>query len=274
MRAWTGALRTWSVAARYEWIMQVRRPGMWLTSVLLIGLTFIVSGFGQAFRDSDPKVATVRMALACSVSLPIGFAFLVSDRAIRDHRLHLADLLDSTGSPGLGRLLGKYTGGCGGAAVPIALVYLGGAVAYAVGHRAPSTVLWGLAVFATVLLPGLVMIGAVALCVPLVVPPAIFRILVVGFWLWSSWLVPPRSVFGLGETVLSPTGGYAIQVLFRYHGTHGGAPVWAGPVPGAPLNVLRPAPNLATTALSILLMVGIAAATLTVTHLLRDRRAR
>lgn len=267
-------MSAWRAATRYECIMQLRRPGMWLTSVLMIGLSLVVSGFGQAFRDPDPKVATVRMALSCGIALPIGFAILVSDRAIRDQRLHLADLLDSTGSAGPGRLLGKYTGGCAGAAVPIVALYLGGAACYAGWHRAPSTVLWGLAVFATVLLPGLVMIGAVAVCVPLVVPPTIFRIAVVGFWLWSSWLVPPKSVFGLGETVLSPTGGYALAALFHYRGSHAGAPGWAGPVPGAPLNVLRPAPSIATATLSILLMLAIAAATLAVTQLLRDRRAR
>ena len=267
-------MRAWSAAARYEWIMQIRRTGTWFTSLLASGLAVMVSGFASAFREADPKVATIRMALACGVALPIGFAFLVSDRAVRDRRLHVADLLDTTGSPGLGRLLGKYTGGCAGAAAPIAVLYLSGTAGYAAGHRAPAAVLWGLAVFATVLLPGLVMIGAVALCVPLVVPPAIFRIAVVGFWVWSSWLVPPAAVFGLGETVLSPTGGYALQVLFHYRGSHAGAPVWAGPVPGAPLNVLRPTPDLATAALSILLMAGIAAATLAVTHLLRDRRAR
>jgi ABC-2 type transport system permease protein len=254
-----------TAAARYEWTMQIRRSGLWITSTLLTAFTFVVGGFQHAFDTKDPTVATVRMALACVVALPIGFAFIVSDRAVRDRQLHLDELLDATPAGGFARLLGKYAGSCAAAAGPIAALFLGGALWYAVTHRSPSTLLWGLAVFATVILPGLAMIGAVAVCAPLAVPPAVVRILIVGFWLWSSWLVPPKAVYGLGETVLSPSGGYPIQVFFHYRGTHAAAPAWAGPVPGAALNWLRPAPTPATAVLSIACLLAVAFTVLVIT---------
>lgn len=267
-------MTAWAAAVRYEWCMQLRRPAMWLVALLLIMLTVILGGVGHALAGADPRIAAVQLALQCVVELPIGVAFAMSDRALRDRQLHLRDQLDATPGGAFARLAGKYVGGVAAATVPLAAFYLGTGAAWAAGHRSPAGLSWWAAGFAAVILPGTLMIGAVSLCLPLIVPQAVFRTVVVGFWLWAGWLLPPRSVAGLGETVLSPAGGYPIAVFFHYRGAHAGAPAWAGPVPGAPLNWLRPEPSPATATLQIGCLLAIALITLAVTHLARTRPAR
>jgi hypothetical protein len=93
--------------------------------------------------------------------------------------------------------------------------------------------------------------------------------------MWSSYLVPPKLVPTLTQTVIYPMGGYPIQVFFGYRGGHAsGGSDWAGPVPGALFNALRPAPTVATAWLSIAVIVGLAALTLSAAHLVCERRTR
>jgi ABC-2 type transport system permease protein len=259
---------------RYELRMQLRRPALWVTFALLLVMLAAFSGFLSAWHETDPKIAMVRTAIAVEIPLPIGYAFLLADRMVRDARLDVADLFDAAPANRLGRLLGKYTGSSLATALPIVTIYFGYAISYAVAHRCVAALAWALAVFATVLLPGLAFAGALALCLPLVVPPSVFRTIFVGFWVWSSWLIPATAVPTLAQTVLSPTNGYPLEVFFGYHGGHGGTNLWAGPAPGAVLNALRPTPNVATTWLSIALLLATAAAVLALAHVLRTRPAR
>jgi ABC-2 type transport system permease protein len=228
-----------------------------------------------------PRTAMVRAIIACDVPLPIGYAFLLADRLVRDHRLAVADLLDSTPSSRPGRLIGKYLGCAAGAAIPIAIVYFGFAVVFSLRHGSPAALAWALAMFASITGPALLFVGAVSLSCPLVMPAAVFRIGFVGYWVWSSYLVPPRWVPTLTQTVVYPMGGYPIQVFFGYRGGHGGGQSggpggndWAGPVPGALFNLLRPAPSTATAGLSIGLLLALAGSCLTCAHLLRGHSHR
>ncbi|WP_030442344.1 hypothetical protein [Actinoplanes subtropicus] len=261
-------------ATRYELRMQLRRPALWVTYALLLVVLAAFSGLLSIWHETDPKIAMVRTAISEEIPLPVGFAFLLADRMVRDVRLDVADLLDAAPASGLGRLLGKYTGSGLATAAPIAAIYFGYAISYAVAHRSAAALVWAPAVFATVLAPGLAVAGALAVCLPSVVPPPVFRTLFVGFWVWSSWLIPATAVPTLAQTVLSPTNGYPLEVFFGYHGSHGGTDLWAGPAPGATLNALRPAPEVATAGLSMALLLASAAAVLALTHVLRTRPAR
>lgn len=265
-------MTVWAAACRYEWRMQIRRPALWIASALGAAMTFAISGYAVAWSEPDPRVAIARAAVTCVVVPPVVYAFLVSDRASRDAVLHVGEVLDVSPAGGGVRFAGKYAGSCLAAAVPIGLLYLGGAVAYAAVHGSPSALLWALIGAAAVLVPGLAMIGAVALCLPLVLPVTLSRVLLVGLWLWFGWLLPPKTVPGPAESVLSATGGYAIDVFFGYHGPHGGVVGYAGPVPGAVWNAIRPAPSATTAVLQITLMIAVAAAVLAAAALSRRNR--
>jgi ABC-2 type transport system permease protein len=265
-----------TAALRYELRMQLRRPALWsVTAVTVVLLWLLTARSLPIFLSEDPRTAMIRAIISCNVPLPIGYAFLLADRLVRDERLGVAALLDATASSRLGRLLGKYLGCAAATALPVATIYFGFSAVYTVRNGAPQALSWALAMFATITVPALLFVGAVSLCGPLVMPTAVFRVLFVGYWMWNSYMVPPKLVPTLTQTVIYPMGGYPIQVFFGYHGGHaGGGSEWAGPVPGALFNALRPAPTAATAWLSIAIIVGLAALTVFAAHLVRERRTR
>jgi hypothetical protein len=264
-----------TAALRYELRMQLRRPAMWsVTGLMLVILWLnIAPGIGELMREGA-RTAMIRAIIAFDVPLPIGFAFLLADRLVRDERLGVAALLDATVVNRAARLAGKYLGCVIATASPIAAVYFGFAAAYATRNAAPQALAWAAAMFAAIAVPALLFVGALSLCGPLVMPTTLFRVLFVGYWIWTSYLIPPRLVPTLAQTVVAPTGGYQIQVFFGYHGAHAGSADWAGPVPGALFNALRPAPTVATGWLSVAAIVGLAGVFLTAAHLIREHRSR
>ncbi|HEY2670636.1 MAG TPA: hypothetical protein VGJ07_09705 [Rugosimonospora sp.] len=263
---------------RYELRMQLRRPAMWAVTAVTLVLLWLLIGPELPMLLREPaRIAMIRTIIFCDVPLPIGFAFLIADRLVRDGRTGVAAILDATPTAGWRRLIGKYLGCVTATGLPIVAVYFGIAVAYAARNSAPQALLWTLAMFGAITLPALLFVGALALSVPLAAPPAVFRVLFVGYWIWTSYLVPPRLVPTLSQTVVDPVGGYPIQVFFGYHGGHagsGGPSDWAGPVPGAVFNVVRPTPNQATAWLSIGILLGLSVLCLSFAQLARERRAQ
>ncbi len=262
---------------RYELHMQLRRPALWTVSAItlvLVVLALVPDTVGDLLH-APARTAMVRVTVFCDVPMPIGYAFLLADRLVRDDHLDVAALLDATPASRWRRLVGKYLGGVIATALPMALVHVGFAITHVVANSSPAALAWAAATFGAITLPALLFVGAAALACPLVAPLAVFRVLFLGYWLWSSYLVPPQLVPTLNQTVLGPVGGYAIQVFFGYHGPHaGGTTSWAGPVPGALLNALRPTPTTATACLSVVTLLVLAALVLAAGHLLRERRTR
>jgi hypothetical protein len=264
-----------TAALHYELRMQLRRPALWSVSAVTLVLLWLTANQAlPILLHQDARTAMVRAVILCDVPLPIGYAFLLADRLVRDEQLGVAALLDATPSSRAGRLLGKYFGCVTATALPIADVYFGFAAFYAARNSAPAALGWALAMFAAIAVPALLFAGALALSCPLVMPASVFRILFVGYWVWSSYLIPPKLVPTLAQTIIYPMGGYPIQVFFHYHGSHAASDDWAGPVPGALFNMLRPTPNATTAWLSIATLLAIAALSLSAAHLVRERQTR
>jgi hypothetical protein len=264
-------MTAFAASLRYEFRMQVRKRSVWIVPALTLVL-FVLIG-GSLLRDLfDPdevppeaKTAVTGLAVQLYALLTIGFGCLLADRLVRDDRLRVAAILDATPARETARLLGKYLGTAAATAVPIVAAYLGFTVAYAVHSHHPSALGWAFADLGLVFLPGLLFVAAFALAVPLIMPAPLFRVLFVGFWLWAN-LVAPETMPTIAKTVLHPLGGYPLTALLGFHGIDG-QDTWAGPVPGATLNFLRPHPTPATAWLSIGVLLVLAAAALTGAYL-------
>ena len=271
-------IAVFAASLRYEFRMQIRKRSVWIVPGLIVLLFLLIGGsllrdlFDPAERPADPRTAVAGLAVQVHGLLSIGFGCLLADRLIRDDRLRVAPILDATPARPAARLVGKYLGAGAATAIPILVVYLGLAVAYAVHAGAPAALGWALAACGAVFLPGLLFVAAFALAVPLVMPAPLFRVIFVGYWLWGN-VVPPDLMPTLARTLIHPLGGYPLAALLGFHGIDG-EEVWAGPLPGATLNFLRPDPNPATAWLSIGLLLALAAAALAGGHALRARRAR
>ncbi|HTJ33405.1 MAG TPA: hypothetical protein VL738_09260 [Dactylosporangium sp.] len=271
-------LSTFGASLRYEFRMQVRKRSVWIVPALSVVLFLLIGGsllrdlFDPGERSAEARVAVLGLALQIHALLSIGFGCLLADRLVRDDRLRVAPILDATASSPFARLLGKYLGAAAATAVPIVVVYLGFTVAYAIDTGSVAALGWALAACGVVIVPGLLFVAAFALAVPLVMPAPLFRVLFVGYWLWGN-LAGPDMMPTLARTLVNPLGGYAFEALLDFHGIDGDQD-FAGPVPGAVLNFLRPAPTPATAWLSIAVLLALAAAVLAGGHALRARRTR
>lgn len=271
-------LHAFGASLRYEFRMQVRKRSVWIVPALTLLLFVLIGGsllrdlFDPGERPPEAKTAVVALAVQLHALLAIGFGCLLADRFIRDDRLRVAPILDATPAGPGARLLGKYLGAGAATAIPILVAYFGFATAYAVDTGAPVALGWALAAVGVVFVPGLLFVAAFALAVPLVMPAPLFRVFFVGYWLWGN-VASPELMPTLARTLIHPLGGYPLAALLGFHGIDG-TDTWAGPIPGAMLNFLRPAPTPATAWLSIGVLLVLAAAALAGGQALRARRVR
>jgi hypothetical protein len=271
-------VHAFGASLRYEFRMQVRKRSVWIVPALTLVLFLLIGGsllrdlFDPGEAPPEARTAVVALAVQIHALLSIGFGCLLADRLIRDDRLRVAPILDATPTAPGARLLGKYLGAGAATAVPILVAYFGFTAAYAVHADAPGAFGWAAAACGVVIVPGLLFVAAFALAAPLVMPAPLFRVIFVGYWLWGN-VVTPDTMPTLARTLIHPLGGYPLAALLDFHGIDG-ADTWAGPVPGATLNFLRPDPTPATAWLSIGMLLVLAAAALTGGHALRARRAR
>ncbi|OHV39714.1 hypothetical protein BBK14_13665 [Parafrankia soli] len=269
--------RALGASLRYEFRMQVRKPSVWIVPALTVVLFLLIGGsllrdlFDPDESSDDARTTVVGLAVQVHTLLSIGYGCLLADRLVRDDRLRVAPILDATPARPSARLVGKYLGAGAATAVPILAVYFGFAAAYAVHTGAPDALGWALATCAVVIVPGLLFVAAFALAVPLIMPAPLFRVFFVGYWLWGN-VVAPDMMPTLARTLIHPLGGYPLDALLDFHGIDGGD-TWAGPVPGATLNFLRPDPTPTTAWLSIAVLLALAAVALAGGHAVRARRA-
>jgi ABC-2 type transport system permease protein len=263
-----------SAAFRYEFRMQVRKRSMWLANgvvVLLLGL-LSADQLVDVLHDPAAKAAMTSTALLVNLILPVGYGCFLADRLVRDDRLGVAPILDTTPASAGGRLAGKYLGSCAAAAIPLAIVHFGFAALYAATAGRPVALGWAVALFAVVIVPAVLFVGAFALVVPLLIPAPLFRVLFVGYWFWGNALSPAQ-IPTLAQSLLTPVGAYPLQAIFGYRGPDGTVRL-AGPVPGAAFNLLRPEATALTAWLSIGVLLALAALVLSAAPTLRARTTR
>ncbi|MFL6074524.1 MAG: hypothetical protein ACJ73S_14110 [Mycobacteriales bacterium] len=264
-----------AATARYEALMQLRKPALWLGSAGLLAALVAVSR-GQVLgvlAERRARVAVLDVTLATGFLMPLVCGCVLADRLVRDLRLGVWPLLDATPA-GTGTLLvGKYLGTCAAAAVPGAACLFGFAAVYGARRADAGALGWAVAGFATVTVPAVLFVGAFALLCPLVMPPPMFRVLFVGYWFWGNAL-SPEFLPTLNGTLVSPLGGYPVRGLLHCSDRDIATVIRAGPVRHAMLNSLRPAPNPLTASLSIAVLLAAAAAALLAAHALLTRYAR
>ncbi|GAA0833068.1 hypothetical protein ACFQVD_25295 [Streptosporangium amethystogenes subsp. fukuiense] len=264
---------------RYEFRMQIRRPMLWIVYGLTLAVT--VAGFGSTYVTLDlgggqgtlPNTAMVASATLLMSLLPIVYGCLLADRLVRDRRLGVAGILDTTPTGHTARLVGKYLGTCAATVTPLALAYFGRAVAYAIAEGEPSALGWAVAVFVVAIVPGLLFVGALALAGPLLMPPMLFQVLFVAYWFWGS-LIPPSMMPTVSHSILSPNSQYVAYGLLGYHlpklppntvlPPEGDV---YGPWSDASLNFLRPVATESTAFLWIGVMLVLALSVLSLARL-------
>jgi ABC-2 type transport system permease protein len=260
-----------AATARYELRMQLRKPAIWIATVLPFALYALFAVLGndstglQRYRyTTSPKVWMVDALGWFTPVLPMIFGIVLADRLVRDRRLRVAELLDTTPANPSARLVGKYLGACAATAVPVALLYFVVAVAFTVWRDQPAAFWWGLATFTVIVVPLLLLAGSLSFLGPQLMPTPLFRVLIVAFFFWAAATEVESEFPSFAGTVFSLTMDYPLGVFFDSPNAT------TGPA-GAALDFLRPQPTTATAVLAVALMLALAAAILAAARALNAR---
>lgn len=207
-------------AFRYEFRMQIRRPALWITMTIIICLIFASTGrntflvsYAQHVNQQSMTSALVIWMDFLSILLPIGIGLMMADRLYRDRKTQVEELFTSMPNSLASRLLGKYLGGLGAAALPLFTIYMFG-VLYILFQTGDWLALpLGLAIFALISLPGLLFISAFSLACPRVMWVPLYQFLFVGYWFWGNLLHNPK-IPSLSYTLLTPIGDNLSRAFF------------------------------------------------------------
>jgi len=216
----TSALATLPVlggAIRYEFWMQARRYALWIGFALLCllflrpihGLLYTTSSYITSARDS-----VLLWASFLKDFFPLGAGLLLADRFTRDRTTRVDELLDTTPSATLARLVGKYLGAVLATLTPIFLIYALGVALIIVRWGDFSVIPLALGAFAATMVVAVLFVGAFAIACTTVMWPILFQFLFVGYWFWGNFLNPRDGIPTLNDTLLTSDGRYILTGFF------------------------------------------------------------
>lgn len=207
-------------ALRYEFHMQLRRSSVWITFIAL-GAFFIV--FHQPWYrpiTTPASDAIVYWTGEVQSFLAIAVGILLADRLPRDRRTRVQEVLDTLPDATGARVFGKYLGSTLASLVPMFAVYCVG-VGYIIFRWQDVQALpIALATFATIVLPGILFVGAFSIACTAILWVPLYQFLFVGYWFWGN-LLPYFGIPTLSETILTPVGGYMCTGFFNPAGREG-----------------------------------------------------
>lgn len=204
-------------AVRYEFLMQIRRRGLWLVmgaATAVIATFFAINPGGPPAGTGPWSDAASLLSGTMAYFLPLAFGVMMSDRVPRERRLHTTEVLESLPTRPAVRLWGKLLGAGAATAVPLAVGYLLLIALWMALFRGPAAVLAAaLVVLAAVTLPGLAFVAGWTLLTTELLSAAVFSVLFVGYWFWGNFM-PPQKMPTISCSIVQPAGDWAAKGLF------------------------------------------------------------
>jgi hypothetical protein len=203
---------------RYEYLMQIRRWGLWISMLVLSGIIYWF--FLAEIRQVPTEVLNDSWRFARNLTLPLNFlapvaaGILVADRFPRDRQLGMGDTLRSALRSSWPLVVGRCSGSLLAALTP-QLVLLVAALVYVAASLRKPELYWMVAVIMlAIILPSWFFIVAWSLVLPLVFPLRLYQVLYGGFWLWAT-LVPPTVLPTINQSIFDIAGTYASHAFFH-----------------------------------------------------------
>jgi ABC-2 type transport system permease protein len=205
---------------RYEYVMQVRRWGLWIGLFLTIGLfLFLLLRTAGNPKAVPPDYTTQPWKLATllieefNLFAPIAAGILAADRFTRDRVLGTSELVNSALLSKLPLVLGKYAGSLLAVFTPTCILLLGTLAYMAVYFQQPAIFLTAPVVLLAVVVPSWLFVVAWSLVFPLVMPLRLYQVLFASFWMWAA-AVPSNRLPTINWSIFSVTGQYAHFAFF------------------------------------------------------------
>ncbi|GHO48696.1 hypothetical protein KSX_68590 [Ktedonospora formicarum] len=221
-------------ALRYEFLMQIRRPTLWL---VFLGFALFFTN-QSTLRDLTaeslpPLQLAALLALLTNWLAPLGVGIFLSDRLSRDQRTKVDELLNTLPSTLHLRVLSKYLGATLATLTPAFLLYLLilGLAVWQTGNF--LLIPLGLFCYVVIVLPGMFCVAAFSIACPAVIWVPLYQFFFFGYWYWGNLLSPSFGLPTLNGTVLTPIGSMIGMSFFgipSYRGVVGPYPAINGVV--------------------------------------------
>lgn len=230
-------MNSWNVLKgimRYEFLMQIRRPALWLAFLIfaLLGARTVVDQV--SFYMTLPIIHYTSLQWAAFLAVltnwlaPLGVGILIADRLPRDRRTRVEEVLNSLPGTLRMRVLGKYLGTLLASLVPSFLFYLMSIALAAWRLGDVGLIPSALLCYLLVVLPGMCFIAAFSLALPVIIWVPLYQFLFFGYWFWGNVLAPGYGIPTLSGTILAPIGSPIVAGLF-------GIPTFGGQEASSPL---------------------------------------
>ena len=196
--------------ARYEFLMGIRRWGVWLAlGLATVPILLELEAYHERFAPLGPLAVAGVIALLMNLFPPVVGGIAMADRLHRDSRLGVRELLRSTPLARPAYVLGKYLGAVGAILLPVLVYSLLSAAAFVAVGEPPTLLAAQVVAFLVITVPAYLFIGAFSLACPMVLPLRVYQVLFTGYWFWGNYMNP--EVFPtLAGTIYTPSGVYAL----------------------------------------------------------------
>jgi ABC-2 type transport system permease protein len=223
MKSNDAVLRRTMACARYEFVMQRRRPAVWILTAcatLISIATILSSNIGQLqsqVRFIAPTALAATFIQQIGFFLPVTFGLLFADRLDRDKRFRVQEVLEPAGRSAGPAVWGKFLGCSGATAVALSLGYLAAIAAIAFSLNDLPLLPASAPVILIVVFPGLALVAAAAMLCTRFLPVPLFSALFVAYWYWGN-VLPANRVPTISCTPLTPIGKFASVGFFKARG--------------------------------------------------------
>jgi ABC-2 type transport system permease protein len=246
----------------YEYRMSIRRWGV--LAVFALGYLLYFFFFFKAvdtvevssrlnmssFSDVELWQSVALSFFRYNVLLPVVGGIAVADRLVRDNKLGVQELLQSTCVSRRSLILGKYFGALASLLVLASgLMLLESLATIFIFHASWKILYICPVVFIAITVPTYAFITAFSLACPVVIPLRIYQVLFTGYWFWGNFL-SPQAFPSWSGTLLNASGVYAMGGFFKAGYISNGVAVLTTPLE-AVLNLL------VLAGLTILALVGL-----------------
>ena len=205
---------------RHEFNMSLRRPGLWMA----FGLLFLFYSVSVMYPVPDEKVTILtekqiwqyagQMAFTFNLFLPVMVGILSADRLLRDFRMGVRELQESTPLHLFEYTLGKYFGVLLASLTPVLIwLWLITGLFIAFGNAPIEFFFTMTLAFLAIMVPAFAFVTAFSLACPLIMPLRVYQILFTGYWFWGNY-INPEMFPTLNGTLLTPSGMYSYQGFF------------------------------------------------------------
>ncbi|KAA3646560.1 MAG: hypothetical protein DWQ07_10155 [Chloroflexi bacterium] len=206
---------------RYEYSMSIRRRSL-LVIMFLFAAFFIYlwADAGVQFQQREDDITQALLAEAAQTVFFLNLFFPVivgvssADRAVRDDKLGVREILRSTGLGNFVHVLGKYFGvAFSMLTVELVIVILISTILVTLSALPLAFVLYSLLAVMLISAPAIFFVTAFSLACPLVMPVRVYQIMFTGYWYWGNYL-SPQVLPTVSNTLLNASGRFPMIAFF------------------------------------------------------------